>query len=108
MSCRQLILDVDNDNTVYLDSLTGPDGEYVNNATVTAVLKDSTGTNVTGVSWPLTLAYITDSNGRYSGVIESVADLIDGATYILGVTATVDGDMNTYIEREVIALTRTE
>lgn len=80
----------DNDNLVSVVGLTNVAGDaYVNDATVTLVsLTDSGGDEVSGVSWPLTLSYVSGSDGNYRGVIDAAAELTAGATYTGTVTAT--------------------
>ena len=62
-------------------------GAYVNDASVTMTLKDSNGDAVVGAS-ALSLAYVSDSNGRYQGTLPSSLTLTAGATYTLEITAT--------------------
>lgn len=69
---------IGNDNLLTVDALTNAaTGAYVNNATVTATLKDADGTNVSGQTWPLSLAYVSGSNGKYQGVLEDGLDLTE-------------------------------
>ena len=46
-------------------------GAYINNATIEATVKDAAGANVSGQTWPLTLSYVTSSNGVYRGVLDA-------------------------------------
>ena len=57
--------------------------QYVNDATVTSVLKDSTGSTVASSS--ITWTYFTP--GTYDGVLPSTVTLLVGQTYYLEVTA---------------------
>lgn len=52
--------------------------EYVNDATLTAIVYDASGAAVPGQSWPLSLSYETGSNGNYSAVISADADISAG------------------------------
>ena len=80
---------IDNDNLITLSGLTNPaTGAYVNDATVQLVsLLDSTSTEVTGVSWPLSMSYVSSSNGDYRGTIDKLAALTNGARYTGSITA---------------------
>ena len=63
---------IGNDNIVEVDSLrnvsTSPIS-YINDATVTATLYDTSGDEVSGETWPITLSYVGSSNGKYTGTI---------------------------------------
>jgi hypothetical protein len=58
-------------------------GSYLNSATVACTLKDSAGAAVTGQSWPLTLAYVTSSNGVYRATLPYTLDLTANGRYTL-------------------------
>ena len=46
------------------------DNTYVNNATVTVTLYDKDDAELSGETWPVSLAYIAASNGNYYAVLE--------------------------------------
>lgn len=70
------IIYIGNDNYVELSSLKNKATDaYINDAAVTATVKDQTGTDVTGQSWPVTMAYVSGSNGTYRGTLEDGLDL---------------------------------
>jgi hypothetical protein len=83
-----LILFLGNTMVLQVDELQDVDGNFVNNATVTATLLDSTGAQVSGQSWPLTLAYVAASNGRYTGNLAYGLVLTRAAYYELDITVT--------------------
>ena len=56
-------------------------GDFINNATVTARLRDRAGNDITGQSWPATLTYVTGSNGIYRGTLEDGLDLDPNKVY---------------------------
>ena len=92
-----ITFDRENANTIrwaFMDQST--DGDYVNDATVTATLKvDSTNAVVSNFS-SIALAYVASSNGRYVGsVAASVfpSSLTLGTDYRLEVSATVSGTL---------------
>ena len=63
---------------------------WINNATVTAEIKDKTGAVVIA---SITLSYVASSNGLYRGTITKpqAATLIDGTKYFVEMTAVVSG-----------------
>lgn len=79
------MLNISSTNVVTLTGLyDSVSAAYVNDATVTAVLKDSDGATV----YSFSLSYVTSSNGNYRGSIPhaTTATLEDGAKYSLEVT----------------------
>lgn len=85
----QITIYVSNDNLVQNPTpmRRSSTGAYVNDATVTMTLKDSTGSGVSGAS-SLTLGYVADSNGLYQGTIPYTVSLTAGAVYTLEITGT--------------------
>jgi len=83
---------ISNDTQIDVSGLqNAADSSYLNSATVTATLKDQSGTEVSGVSWPLTLSYEAASNGNYSGTIDKAVSVSDGVSYFLEITAAQGG-----------------
>jgi hypothetical protein len=68
------------------------EGTFINDATVAVTVKDKTGTNVTGETWPLSMAYVTTSNGNYRAILKDTLPLANGQKYKAHVTA--DGGAN--------------
>lgn len=94
-----LILYVASDNLICWDEMRrASDGQYVNDATVTFVLKDTAGTTIASGS----LAY-TLNEGRYDGILSSTVALTRGETYYLEVTA-VSGDADAFRRIECVAM----
>ena len=61
---------IGSDNVAEIESLTNAiTSSYLNSATCTVTLYDVAGNEVTGETWPLTLNYVTDSDGDYRGTI---------------------------------------
>lgn len=82
---------VGNDMELKVDGLRNAStGSAINNATVTASVTDSTGTTVGGMSFPLTLNYVSGSDGDYSGTLEDTTSLVAGSVYT--VTINISGD----------------
>lgn len=55
--------------------------EYLNFASVWASIFDSTGENVDGVVWPVTLDHVEGSDGDYRGLIPDTVQLEVGNFY---------------------------
>lgn len=97
---------VANDNLITWNNMTSSvDGSYVNDATVTMTLYDSTGATVTGAI-AVSLPYVSASNGKYQGTIDSTVALVSDASYTLKITA-VSGTKNGFVELDCVAVTRT-
>ena len=69
------------DAKVLISGVADDTGAFINDATVTGVLKDNTGNPVTNAT-ALTFTYITSSDGNYWCVIPYNADLLDGRVNI--------------------------
>jgi hypothetical protein len=82
---------VGSDNRIELTGLRDPDDDsYVNDATVTALLKDSADANtISGSS--ITLTYVTGSDGNYRGSMPNTVSLTDGTSYYVHVSASSSG-----------------
>jgi hypothetical protein len=79
------VIAINSDNLVRLDSLTNASsGAFVNNATVSFSLLDSTGNTIISNS---SMAYVTGSNGRYEGTIPFSTTINLNALYTIQVTA---------------------
>jgi len=84
---------IGSDNLVTVDELYDvADASYLSGASVEATLRDRSGTEVTGVSWPISLSYVSGSDGKYRGNIPDAASLSRGKRYEL--TITVDAGTN--------------
>lgn len=64
---------------------------FLNDATVTFTLKDSSNVAVSGASG-VSMSYVTGTRGVYEGVLEDGVSLTAGSTYYLEITATGSGD----------------
>lgn len=86
------VLWVLNDNLLRMEGLRDANGAYQNSATVSLIsLTDKAGVTVTGITLPLTLAYVAASNGEYRATIQDTAALIDGQSYVGVVTVDSGG-----------------
>ena len=75
------ILYDDNDMVVESQVKNETEGTWINDADVTVTLKDSSGVNVTGDSWPLTMSYVTGSNGVYRATLVDTLSVTPNASY---------------------------
>jgi hypothetical protein len=86
----------ENDNVVELANLRTVDGVYINDATVTLEsLLDNAGVAVTGITPPLTMAYVAASNGTYRAVLPHTLAILPGQYYVAKVkviSGTLDGN----------------
>ena len=62
-------------------------GDYIDDASVSAIVRDVAGNPVTGAEWPVTLSHVGGSNGDYRGVLQNTMNLREGHTYFVDVTA---------------------
>ena len=94
---RAYVMFVDNDMLVEVKGLQdSSDDTFLNAATVTAVLLDETGTQVTGGSpQPISLGYVGGSNGIYQGIFDSVVALTNGDCGTIEITA-VEGTLDAF------------
>jgi len=102
------VLLVGNDHTVNISGVQDErSGAYLNNIDVKVWIKDRSGVNVAGETWPLTLDYVADSNGDYIGNIEDGVELIHGRTYVVEIRAEAPGDLIGFWHYKVMAQWRT-
>jgi hypothetical protein len=57
--------------------------EVINDAQVFMTLKDINGDDVGGVTWPISLGYVSGTDGMYSGILPPYIELFEGAEYSL-------------------------
>ncbi len=82
----QVIFDL-NDNLLELVDLKDVVADtFANAATVTVTLVDKDDVEVVGETWPLTMAYVAASNGKYRAVLKDTLTLTVDALY----TAKID------------------
>jgi hypothetical protein len=85
---------VDNTNVLQIvglrDTLTA---DFINDATVVVTVKDADGDAVAGETWPMTMAYVTGSNGDYSVTLSTDLDIEARVAYFAHIDATVDGNV---------------
>lgn len=64
---------------------------FVNDATVAVTLVDDAGADVTGETWPLSMAYVAASDGIYRATMASAIVVTVGHQYTAKVTALASG-----------------
>lgn len=100
------ILYVGNDMIMELDGLKNAvTNAFVNNATVNVTLTDSSGEQVTGETWPLTMSYVTSSDGTYRATLQDTLPLVKNKRYKATVNAEAAGLKGNW-EIDVIAKAR--
>jgi len=81
-----ILLSGDNDNVLQLTGLkNGIDAQFINDATVTATLNDTDGTEISGMTWPATMTYVSGSEGTYQLLLDSTLNLQKNTLYTVHV-----------------------
>lgn len=97
---------VGNDTILEIDNLKNElTGAFLTAASVTVTLKDSTGANVIGDTWPKTLTYLASSNGVYRCTLLHALALVAGRRYTAVIVA--DGGAGLYASFTVDCVART-
>ncbi len=80
---------IDNDSLIAVDSLkNSATGLYMNEATVTVTVHDSSGVAVIGQSFPVTMDYELASDGKYTATLDDALVLDEGNIYTAVINAT--------------------
>lgn len=83
-----MALFVRNDNSVFLSGLrNSSDDSYINDATVSFTVYDDACNQLAGAIG-VSMAYVSASNGRYRGVLQSTVDLVAGKEYTVVIVST--------------------
>ena len=87
------IIYVGNTHRIEVTGLKDADGAFQNDATVTleTLVDELTGTTISGVTLPLSLNYVTASNGDYNAPIPSDAGIVAPNSYIGTIKAIASG-----------------
>ncbi len=79
---------VRNDNSVFISGLRNSSDEtYVNDAVVTFTVYDDACNQLAGAIG-ISMSYVSASNGRYRGVLQSTVDLVAGNEYTIVIVST--------------------
>ncbi len=78
---------LDSDNVITVSGLQNTiDDTYENTATVQVTLQDANGNEVAGDTWPLTMNYVSASNGIYRATLLDTLSVVEG-NYVAVITA---------------------
>lgn len=81
---------IDNDNVLTLVGLQNSvSAAYLNAATVAVTLTDADDTEISGETWPLTMSYVSGSDGNYRATLP---DTLTGLTTLDELSATITAD----------------
>ena len=97
-----------NDNVLRLTGVSNAlTGEYLNGlSTVTVTLMDTSGTEVSGETWPKVLGYVTDSDGEYRGILPYDLVLSPNTTYYAEISVNGGDDLRGAWRRHVRVIRR--
>lgn len=99
---------VGNDNVLEVDGLKNAVADtYINNATVSVILVDKNGEQVEGDTWPKTMDYVADSDGKYRCTLKDTLSLSPMEAYTATITADGGADLKGYWEFALRSATRT-
>ena len=91
-----ITLFMESDNLIEVDELKfSADGTFVNDATVVMTLKDTDGDALANAS-NVTLSYVSSSDGKYQGILDSTVPLVLGTDYFLFIVATQSTNKTTF------------
>lgn len=73
-------------------------GNYINNLVtgVTAHIKNMNGTSVAGETWPITLIYVSGSDGDYRGNFDNAIKLVNNRDYIIEIGVDAGGGLKAF------------
>jgi hypothetical protein len=97
---------IGNDQTIELEGLRDIEaeaGEFINDATVTARIRDRLGVDVGGESWPIALNYVADSNGNYEGNFDDSIQLAEHGRYLIDLAVNAGSDLIGFWRQEAVA-----
>jgi hypothetical protein len=99
---------LNNDNLLSVAGLkNASSGSFMNDATVTATLKDSASAVVTGQTFPLTLAYMAGTDGNYQATLQDTLNITENTIYTAEITATSSSGLVAKWNMELKATKRT-
>lgn len=95
---------VGSDTVLEVSKLANPvSGAYVNDATVSATLKDAAGATVIGQSFPLTLTYAGDGLGTYRGTLQDTLAVSENQWYTAEIIA-IGGGLTRFWRHRMMAV----
>lgn len=81
-------------------------GAFLNAASVSATLKDSAGTNVTGQTWPVALTYVPSSDGVYRVGLSNALVLTPSARYVAQISVDAGAGLRAEWDLDCVCQTR--
>lgn len=66
-------------------------GAFINDATVTVTVKTAAGVDLGGASWPMTMDYVSASDGDYRAVLSAALPFLNGKHYVAYIEAQAGG-----------------
>lgn len=108
MATKHSAIYVGNTSVIELDGLADHEGNYENDATVTleSLADKESGAAVTGVSVPVTLNYVSGSNGKYQASVPPGIEITAGALYSAVVKAVSAGGLQAQWTETLVAKVR--
>jgi hypothetical protein len=100
------VLNVGNSNLIEIVLQDEVDASYINSATASITIVDTSGNSISGETWPVSLAYVASSDGLYRATLSSSIGIVSGQRYVGEITATASGNTG-YWEVPILAETRT-
>lgn len=82
-------------------------GEFINDAVCTFVIKDKAGVEVAGTTWPQVMSYIAGSDGNYQGILPYNLEMTGGKMYTAIIDAQGGGERVGHWEMPFKPLVRT-
>lgn len=102
-----LTLYLGNDMALEVDALRDQaTSSYINGATVAVTLKDMDGTNVTGETWPLSLPYVSSSNGKYRATLAYNLGVSVNERYVATITVDAGAGKRARWDADVVVAPR--
>ena len=106
----RLVTYVANDNVLTLEGLQNAVTDaYINDATVTVTLYEADhSTEVTGETWPLTMDYVSGSDGNYRATLADTLSLSANDRYYADVSADGGTGLKGFWTTQLVAIRRIE
>ena len=80
---------------------------FINDATVTVIIKDKAGEEIGGTVWPITMDYVPASDGDYRAILPASLSFIPNKTFTAFIQAEGGGERIGHWEMPIKPLTRT-
>lgn len=100
------IIFVGNDMALQLDDVRDQDGAVRSDAVVVATLTDQAGAEITGQTWPLTLAFVPDTGNNYRGILSKDLNITPRDKLVGIVTAVVGGRTGEWTQDITVSIRR--